>query len=210
MFDSLLLMEGVRGRLLRIAEELFALKGFRQVSVREITRRAGCNVAAVNYHFGSKQGLYLAVIKERWLPRAQKVREEFARRLLQPPTPEGVVVALAEAFWLAPIPEKERWLHRRLLFQEMAQPGEGLPLMLEEGLFPLYHQVEKALSQALGKEVGSERIRLCVFSLLAQILHFGLIRPLLKELLGRELSLEELLEHLKGFSLKGFGGWCAS
>jgi len=203
-------MEGVRERLLRVGEELFALKGFREVSVREITRRVGCNVAAVNYHFGGKRGLYLAVVRDRWLPRAQKFREEFTRRLVSPLTPERVVVALAEAFWLAPVPERERWLHRRLLFQELAQPGEALPLMLQQGLLPLYREVERALAAALKTEVPSERLRLCVFSLLAQILHFGFFRPLLKEFLGRDLPVEEIMEHLQAFSLRGLSGWCAS
>ena len=47
-----------RARLLKAAEQLFAERGFRKVTVREICHAAKANVAAVNYHFGDKLGLY--------------------------------------------------------------------------------------------------------------------------------------------------------
>ena len=43
-----------KSRLLRVAERLFAEHGFDGVSVRQLTAAAGVNLAAVNYHFGSK------------------------------------------------------------------------------------------------------------------------------------------------------------
>src|SRR5690348_165412 len=52
-----------RERLLRTAERLFAERGFRKITVREICRSAKANVAAVNYHFGSKLGLYREVLQ---------------------------------------------------------------------------------------------------------------------------------------------------
>ncbi|MCC6442826.1 MAG: TetR family transcriptional regulator [Armatimonadetes bacterium] len=55
-------------RLLDAAERLFAERGVQETSVREITARAGANLAAVNYHFGSKDDLILAVIARRLGP----------------------------------------------------------------------------------------------------------------------------------------------
>src|SRR3954468_819468 len=47
-----------RARVLATATRLFASRGFKKVTVREICRKARANVAAVNYHFGDKLGLY--------------------------------------------------------------------------------------------------------------------------------------------------------
>ena len=47
-----------KNRLLGAAETVFAEKGFDAASIRDITAQAKCNVAAVNYHFGTKENLY--------------------------------------------------------------------------------------------------------------------------------------------------------
>jgi AcrR family transcriptional regulator len=62
-------------RLLDAAEKLFAEKGFHATSLRQITADAGANLAAVNYHFGSKDGLIAAVFERCVLPvNAERMR----------------------------------------------------------------------------------------------------------------------------------------
>ncbi|MFW6334288.1 MAG: TetR/AcrR family transcriptional regulator, partial [Desulfosalsimonas sp.] len=73
--------ENTRQRVLDHAEKLFAEKGFTGVSIREITAMADCNLAAVNYHFGGKKKLYLAVFRERWAKRGGRIRLAFMRAL---------------------------------------------------------------------------------------------------------------------------------
>jgi AcrR family transcriptional regulator len=82
-------------RLILAAERLFAERGIDAVSVRAINAAAGSNVAAVHYHFGSKEALLEALIRER-------SQEVFERRavLLDQLEAGGPVTArgLAEAF----------------------------------------------------------------------------------------------------------------
>ncbi len=61
-----------KGRLLEATENLIAEKGFDAVSVRDITGLAKANVAAVNYHFGSREGLLAAVLEHRMKPLAEE------------------------------------------------------------------------------------------------------------------------------------------
>ena len=51
-----------KDKILDAAEQLFATKGFAETSMREITSKAGVNLASVNYHFGSKKSLIKAVV----------------------------------------------------------------------------------------------------------------------------------------------------
>ena len=53
-----------RESILKEANRLFAEKGYEGTSIRELTEAAQVNVAAINYHFGSKQGLFEAVVKD--------------------------------------------------------------------------------------------------------------------------------------------------
>jgi len=57
-----------RARVLDVAEELFGEQGLDRVSIRDITRVAKVNLAAINYHFGSKEDLIAAVFERRVVP----------------------------------------------------------------------------------------------------------------------------------------------
>jgi AcrR family transcriptional regulator len=106
--------------LLRAARDLFAELGYDGTSVREITRRAGANLGAITYHFGSKEALYEAVVASVAEPLRQRlaatadragtplerieylVREFFDYLGEQPQLPRLMMHALASA---RPIPE---------------------------------------------------------------------------------------------------------
>ena len=73
-------------RILDAAEVLFAQKGFAETSLRAITSRAGVNLAAVNYHFGSKEALIQAVFERYLTPfcqaldaKLEELEEQFTR-----------------------------------------------------------------------------------------------------------------------------------
>ena len=85
--------------LLDAAEALFAEQGFAATSLRQVTQRAGANLAAVNYHFGSKEELVKAVLRRRIEP----INAERRRRLeeLRAPSLEQVLRAFLEPAFVA-------------------------------------------------------------------------------------------------------------
>jgi len=86
------------------AERLFALHGFQNVSVRDITAEAGVNLASVNYHFGSKDALLFAIFRRRTgelnRERARMLHEASDRHDGSPPVRE-----ILEALFAPPL----RW-----------------------------------------------------------------------------------------------------
>ena len=86
------------------AERLFALHGFQNVSVRDITAEAKVNLASVNYHFGSKDGLLFEIFRRRTAElnrvRARMLHEAVARRDGKP-----TVRDILEAYFAPPL----RW-----------------------------------------------------------------------------------------------------
>jgi TetR/AcrR family transcriptional regulator, regulator of cefoperazone and chloramphenicol sensitivity len=77
--------EETRGRILDAALDLFAASGFDGASTRTIAERAGVNLPAIQYYFGSKEGLYRAVVEQfsqhmqaGVAPIAERIRAELA------------------------------------------------------------------------------------------------------------------------------------
>lgn len=56
-------LENTSDRLIKVAMEMFAEHGYDKTSVRELAKKADANIAAINYHFGGKEGLYQAVLE---------------------------------------------------------------------------------------------------------------------------------------------------
>lgn len=89
------------------AERLFALNGFQNVSVRDITAEAKVNLASVNYHFGSKDALLFEIFRRRTAElnreRARMLHEAIARHDGKPPVREILTAYFAPPLrWAAP------------------------------------------------------------------------------------------------------------
>jgi AcrR family transcriptional regulator len=89
-------------QILNAAKSLFAHGGYRATSMRAITKRAGVNLAAINYHFGSKEALLEAVFERHIKPinevrlRRLKVIKDKATRLNQKPEVSEILRAYIE------------------------------------------------------------------------------------------------------------------
>ena len=197
-------------RILDTAERLFAQRGYRAVSVREITSAARCNLAAVNYHFGNKRNLYLEVFRCRWVPRARRVQESFRKSLAAQDgfSPNAVVRALAQAFLEGPLSDEERLRHSQLMAREMAQPTEAFEQVAEQVIGPFFKELAENLRSALPEKLEEERLILNIFSMFGMILYFNFARVAVSRITRREYDpafKSMLVEHITEFSLKGLG-----
>lgn len=114
-----------RDRILDAAERLFAEQGFAGTSHRQITAAAGVNLAAVNYHFGSKEKLFLAAVLRRLEPvnrrRLEMLAEVEAKS--DPPRLEEVARAFVAPVVEARGEEGEEKVLGRLMARAVGEPG---------------------------------------------------------------------------------------
>jgi AcrR family transcriptional regulator len=86
-----------KDRILDAAERLFADAGYDGVSLRQITRAAGVELALANYHFGPKSELFVAVVRRR-AEELNRERMTLIAALPEPPTVEGLIDAFGRPF----------------------------------------------------------------------------------------------------------------
>jgi len=200
--------DNTRERLLDQAERLFAMKGFEAVSVREITKAAGSNLAAVNYHFGNKMNLYIQVFRERWVQRTRRIRRSFSRRLADQSAPciKEVIYSMARAFLDGPLNDEERRYHVMLMQRELAQPTDALKMVVEEVMRPNQQDLTELIRPRLPAGVDEERLRLCILSILGMTIYFTFARPTVSMILNRDYDegfKTVLIEHIASFALNG-------
>ena len=200
--------ELTRDRLLDEAEDLFAQRGYHAVSVREITKAAESNLAAVNYHFGNKQNLYLEVFRARWLPRASRIQQSFKQSLKNNgnPTPNMVVQSFARSFLEGPMSADERTRHLKLISGELVQPTEAFELVVEQVFRPLFGKFLEDLRKAMPDTIDEKQMVLNVFSILSMVLYFNFARPLITSFVGGQEGKDietRLVDHIVQFSLSG-------
>jgi len=199
-----------KDRILNEAETLFAQKGYHGVTVREITEAANCNLASVNYHFGNKWNLYLAVFHFRWLPRAKSLHDAVVKDLEKNdfPSRSDVVKALAHAFLEGPLAEEERTRHSLLIFRELTQPTEAFELIAKEAVLPLFQLVSDSLRPVMPAELDEKRLKLNIFSIFAMVIYFNFARAAITHITGQNYDQDfkaMLTEHITNFSLHGLG-----
>jgi AcrR family transcriptional regulator len=148
--------ETTRERILDAAEELFARQGISGTSLRTLTRHAGVNLAAVHYHFGSKEGLLDAVVERRATP-INEAQTSALDRLVEHagaggPSPEQILRAYFRAVQdaLGDFDGTER-RHTlgRLMARIEAQPKEQLEQLYRRHLGEVSGRYVGALQHAL-------------------------------------------------------------
>ena len=143
-----------REALLDTAEALFATGGFEGVSLRQLTQAAGTNLAAVNYHFGSKEAFFTEVLARRLRPinarRLELLEAVLTRAGDSAPKLEEVLDAFARPFFEvlegAADPDVADPLRRTMARVLMEADSIAIPLF-EKELLPVARQFGQAVSR---------------------------------------------------------------
>jgi len=196
-------------RLLEAAGEVFAAKGYRATTVREICRRAGANVAAINYHFGDKEGLYAEVL--RYAHACAMERHPPEMHTTAASSPEDRLRAFIVSFLHRLFDQGRPAWHARLMIREMVEPTGALGRLVKQSLHPRREQLTQIIRAIIGDHRADDRLlRHCVMSVVGQCLSFYHGRPMLERLYPEQkfdaAGLAERADYIYRFTLAALRG----
>lgn len=196
-------LAATRRALLDAAADVFAEAGFRNATTREICRRAGANVAAINYHFRDKAGLYAEVLAAQ----SRLARERFPSDdgLAANAKPEDQLRAFIRSFLQRVLSPELHARHGRIMAREMVEPTAALDRLVTEAIRPDSERLASIMRGLLGPDTGIATLRLCGMSVVGQILFYCHCQPVIQRLFPEmpadNSKLDELAEHITRFSL---------
>ncbi|HEX5076925.1 MAG TPA: CerR family C-terminal domain-containing protein [Gemmatimonadaceae bacterium] len=198
-----------RARLLDAARRLFAERGFADVTVRELCREAGANLALVNYYFGDKLGLYLEVVNE-----AIAGVREFNSLAITAPEGSGAEerLRLFVRGLLYRVFERrgvDTWVHR-LIQHELSRPTELATRILQEAMAPRIRYLADIVAELLSCPKKDPRVMNCVASVHGLCLVYSRIvltdrfKAVMPDLAtDGPFDVEDAIAHVSAFSLAG-------
>lgn len=192
-----------RERLRESARTLFAERGFHKVTVREVCLAARANVAAINYHFGDKLGLYVDIVQDgiAIMRESNRLGEDAGRGL---PADERLRAFLRVFLTrVAGGGEKGSWL-AQIMAREMEDPTPAMDLVVEQVIAPRMAYLGEAIAELLDCPVSDPRVTRCFASIQGQCLIYRphLVRERFLKITG-PLDIEALTHHITEFSLAG-------
>ena len=193
--------EHTRKRLLEAAREVFSQHGFQGATVREICRRAEANGAAVNYHFGSKDGLLAEALNFAPLKAMQKANVRAGE------CPRMRLRLFIHDFMLMLLDEKNPSSQCQIMARELADPTPALDKIVREAIEPLHEFLGKLVREITGDNINAAELRRCVHSIFGQCLFYRHSQPVLQRLHPRmrydHKEIEAIAQHIAEFSLSG-------
>ncbi len=200
--------DDTRQRLLLAAGELFAEKGFGDTSVRDIAQKAGANVAAMNYHFSSKENLFLETVRFA-LARMTSIRRESLAAAPAALSRAAAIQALralidreTRSYLSSDIP---RW-YPQLIVRCVLSKTDALEAIFEQAFRP-NHQALKGLIQSACPRLTDEEASLWAYSINGQIVFYSLAREPVLLLRGEkeysERFLKTVVDHITRVTFSG-------
>jgi AcrR family transcriptional regulator len=191
-------------RVLGAASRLFAANGFEKVTVREICRAADANVAAVNYHFGDKLGLYREVLAK--AIEAMRATTDAARQAGAGGSSEQKLRAYIRVFLHRVIGHgRDTWIHQ-LMAHEIADPTPALDLVIDQVIRPRMAYLSELVADILGLPADDQRVVRCVLSVQSQchaVMTSAVSRRFMPDFNGDSTATDRLAQHIAEFSLGG-------
>lgn len=189
--------------LLAAATAVFAEQGYQQARVRDIASRAGANIAAISYHYGGKEGLYLEVLRraasrliERFPLQSAGVKNSPEQQL------RDAVANLLRRF----TGQDDSAIAPKLMLRELVSPSVGIDRLVEDIARPQFMLVSAIVARLLGPGATLDEVRRASFSLVGQCFFYLVGRPLIGQLAPQAYepeSLAALARHIAEFSLAG-------
>ena len=199
--------DDARSRILEAAGKVFAERGFKDTTVREICRKAGVNLAGVNYYFGDKERLYVEAVRRAHPGGPDVAAEEpfpddapppvklrlFIRRFL-----ERLIGTDAEAWKI------------RLLQREILNPTPACQEIMQGYFRSRFQQLQGILDEILPENLPPCRRHQIGLSIIGQCVYFRAAAPVIQMVIGKEehqahFGAEELAEHVSQLSLAALG-----
>ncbi len=200
-----------RQRLVDSAARLFADRGFENVTVREICKASNANVAAINYHFGDKAGLYRAVVT--YAIGVMQETNEQSQRAGDGQSPEDQIRGFVRVFVgrLASDDNPNAWIHN-LMAREMEHPTEALDQVMMLVVQPRLEYLCGIAATYMGLPVSDPRVKRCIVSLQVQcFLVSRRIPPSMERVWGPVMrDVDVAVDHIVEFTLGGMRAIAAS
>ena len=200
-----------KDRILDAAEAQFARDGFHFASLRSITRAADVNLAAVNYHFGSKEALLEEVLKRRLIPlnairreRLLAVQDE-AEKAGRAPRPEEVLAAFVVPTVQFCCREPGGDNFSTLVGRAIAEPDDTIRSVFIHHIMPLFRLLFELLRKAL-PDLDADTVFWRLHFALGSTTHTMRLlgrMDLLPEGLNREIEIDKLVADLMAFATAG-------
>jgi AcrR family transcriptional regulator len=193
-----------RERLLKAAERLFADRGFKKITVRDICKAARANVASVNYHFGSKLGLYREVLEE--AAEAMRATTEAAKDAGKGCAADERLRRFVRIYLQRLLGnESTVWIHR-LINREIADPTPALDALIDQGMRPRIEYLSGLVAELMQCPADDPRVMRSVASVQSQSVAY-LPNPLAARLgFKAKISpaeIDTIASHIAEFSLAG-------
>jgi AcrR family transcriptional regulator len=190
-------------RLLVVAAKIFAERGYRAVTLKDIVAAAGVNGASAHYHFGNKAGLYRAVVRQQLQLREQQlsIGERELRRLRPRQRLHAFISRLMQQLLL----DRENLYMARLMLWEAIDPGPAFSVAVKK--LPQYQLdlLSNIIHDIVGENFTRRQVRASAISVLGQCVFYRYGRLVLAKIERRAprsvADVQRIADHICAFSL---------